>query len=82
MRALIVIVVLVLVFALLGWITFNKGPDRASINIEAGQIREDTKQAMQSGAELLHRAGDKVQGEAERQPETADTNRQTEPITR
>ena len=82
MRALIVVVVLVLVFALLGWITFSKGPDRASINIESDQIRQDTKQAMESGAELLHKAGDKVQSEADRQPQTAETNRETAPITR
>jgi hypothetical protein len=84
MRALLVVIAIVLVFALVGWVTFSKGPDRASINIEADRIRADTKQAVESGAKLLHKAGDKMEAEADRQPETAHSNpnRETTPITR
>lgn len=60
MRALLIVIALVLVFAFLGWITFSKSPDHTSVNLETDKIRSDTTNAMQSGAEMLHRAGDKV----------------------
>ncbi len=82
MRALIVIVALILILALVGWITFSKGPDRASIDLETGKIRQDTQHAMQSGAELLHKAGDKMATEANRPTTEAERNRQTEPTAR
>jgi hypothetical protein len=78
MRALILLVAIVLILALVGWITFSKGPDRASVNIESDRIRHDTKQVLDSGGQLLHKAGDKVQAEANREP----SNRDTTPVTR
>ncbi len=60
MRALLFIVALILVFSLLGWITFSKAPDHSSINIQTDTIRADTKKAMQSGASLLRNAGNEV----------------------
>jgi len=63
MRALILLVAIVLVLALVGWISFSKGPDRASVNIESERIRQDTKQVMESGAQVLHKAGDKIEAE-------------------
>jgi hypothetical protein len=65
MRALILLAVIVLVLALVGWISFNKGPDRTSINIESERIRQDTKQVMESGAQILHKAGDKAESSRE-----------------
>jgi hypothetical protein len=78
MRALILLVAIVLVLALVGWITFSKGPDRASVNIESDRIRQDTKQVLESGGQLLHKAGDKVEAEASREP----SNREAAPVTR
>jgi hypothetical protein len=68
MRGLILLAIIVLVLALVGWITFSTGPERASINIESDRIREDTKQVMESGAQVLHKAGDKVEEQANREP--------------
>lgn len=78
MRVLILLAAIVLVLALVGWISFSKGPDRASINIESDRIRQDTKQVLESGGQMLHRAGDKVEAEANRDP----SNRDTAPVTR
>jgi len=72
MRAIILLVVIVLVLALIGWISFSKGPDRSSINIESGRIRQDTKEVMESGAQMLHKAGDKVETEPNRVPSNPD----------
>jgi hypothetical protein len=82
MRALIFLAAVVLVLALIKWISFSKGPDRASINIESDKIRQDTKQVMESGAKMLHKAGDKVEGEAERAPSRTPANSDVAPVTR
>ena len=82
MRALILLAAIVLVLALVGWISFSKEPDRASVNIESDRIRQDTKQVMESGAQMLHRAGDKVEAEASRQPNNGQTNPNVAPVTR
>lgn len=74
MRAIIILIAIIVVCALVGWISFSNGPGRSSINIETNEIRQDTKQVMQSGADLLHKAGDKVEQEAN-QP-----NEQTPPV--
>jgi hypothetical protein len=71
MRAVIVILALVVLCALVGWISFSNDPDRKSINLETDEIRQDTKEVMRSGAELLHKAGDKVEAETNRQNEQA-----------
>lgn len=60
MRVLLIIVALILICSLLGWITFNKGPDRSSINIETDKIRTDSEKAAESGAALLRKTGDKI----------------------
>lgn len=82
MRALILLAAIVLILALVGWISFSKGPDRASINIESDRIRQDTKQVMESGAQILHKAGDKVESEANRQPSEPAQNHGVAPVTR
>jgi len=75
MRALVFLALVVIVLALVGWISFSKGPDRTSINIEANKIRQDTKQLMGSGGEMLHKAGDKVETAADRASSEVPNNR-------
>jgi hypothetical protein len=82
MRVLIIVIALILIGVLIGWITFSKGPDQSSINLNTGAIRQDTKQAVESGAQLLHRAGDKMDAEANRTPDSSNPNRETAPVTR
>jgi cytoskeletal protein RodZ len=60
MRALILLVVVILVLALAGWISFSKSPDRSSINLETQQIQQDTDRALESGSNLLREAGEAV----------------------
>jgi hypothetical protein len=82
MRVLILLVAIVLVLAVAGWISFSKGPDRTSINIESGKIRQDTKQVMESGAQVLHKAGNEVEAEAKREPNRVPANPNAAPATR
>ena len=83
MRALVFLALIVVVLALVGWISFSKGPERTSINIESDKIRQDTKQLMGSGAQMLHKAGDKVEAEADRPPSQApNSNPYAMPVTR
>jgi hypothetical protein len=69
MRAILILAVLVVVGILVGWITIGREPGRASINLETQEVREDTKEAMHSGAELLHKAGDDVEAAADATPD-------------
>lgn len=71
MRAVILLIALVVICALVGWVSFSNGPDRTSINFETNEIRQDTKQIMQSSADLLHKAGDKVEQKVNRPTEQA-----------
>ena len=82
MRALILLAAIVLVLALVGWISFSKGPDRASVNIESDKIRQDTRQVMESGAQMLHEAGDKVEAEVSREPKHVPSDPDVAPVTR
>jgi hypothetical protein len=60
MRALIFLVAIVLILALVGWISFSKSAGRTSINLETQQIKQDTDRALESGSTLLRKAGDAV----------------------
>ena len=71
MRALILLVVVVLLLALFGWISFSRAPGHSSVNIETERIRADTNKAVQSGADLLHKAGGTLKSESAPQTEQA-----------
>lgn len=60
MRVLIVFAALVLLFALIGWITFSNDEGRSSINIETDEIRQDTGEMMNKGSDLLKDAEQEV----------------------
>lgn len=60
MRAFIILLALVVVFALIGWITFSNDSGQTSINIETNEIREDTGELMHKGSDLLNQAEEEV----------------------
>ena len=53
MRGLLIVLGLLVIFALVGWITFSANDGRSSINLETDEIREDTGEVMKKGSELL-----------------------------
>jgi hypothetical protein len=59
-RALILFAIIILVMALIGWVSFGTSPGRSSINLETDQIRQDTREALDTGADVLHKAEDAV----------------------
>jgi outer membrane biosynthesis protein TonB len=63
MRALALAVLLVLVLVAVGWITFSRTADKASINVETQQIETDTQDAIDAGKDLAREAGDTLTGE-------------------
>jgi Flp pilus assembly protein TadB len=71
MRALIFLAVVVLILAFAGWISFSKSAGRSSINIETQQIKQDTDRAVESGSNLLRKAGEAV--DQTNEPQTAPT---------
>jgi hypothetical protein len=70
---LILLIVILVICSLIGWISFSKGPGRSSINIETNQIRTDADSAIQSGAQVLRRAGDEIDSRATRNKEPVST---------
>jgi hypothetical protein len=64
MRVLLIVAAILVLFALVGWITFHSEPGRSSINLETDEIREDTGQIMRGGAELLQDAEEEITGDA------------------
>lgn len=60
MRAIVFLLLVVIVLALVGWISFSRDNGRSSINLETQEISDDTKKALDSGAALLEKAGDKI----------------------
>jgi len=68
MRALLIIAAIVILFALIGWISFSSGPGRSSINLETDEIRQDTGEVMHEGSELLRDAEEEVTGTREESP--------------
>ena len=73
MRALILIAAIILLMALVGWVTFGTAPGRSSINLETEQIRHDTRQALETGADAIHKAEDAVRPD-DAQAESVDAN--------
>ncbi|MBW3541218.1 MAG: hypothetical protein KY476_13195 [Planctomycetes bacterium] len=63
MRAILTIVILVLICALIGWISFSRDEGRASMTIETHTIEEDTQEAVQEGHEVLREAGERIREE-------------------
>jgi hypothetical protein len=57
---LILIAAIILLMALVGWITFGTSPGRSSINLETDEIRADTREALDAGANALHKAEESV----------------------
>jgi hypothetical protein len=55
----LIVVIALLAFA--GWLSFSSGPGRTSVNLETNEIREDTREIVRSGAEILDKAGDELQ---------------------
>jgi hypothetical protein len=68
MRALLILIAVVVLLALIGWITFSNDSGRTSINVETDEIRQDTGEAMQKGSELLNNAQEEVAPEADSEP--------------
>jgi hypothetical protein len=81
MRGLIFLAVVVALLAFAGWITFNSGPDRASINVETNEIRQDTQEIVRSGAKVLDKAKGELQA-ADRNAEPSEREAARRPAER
>ena len=60
MRGLILLLAVVLLLALVGWISFSAGPDRASINLEKQEIKQDTREILDAGEQAIDQAREEV----------------------
>jgi len=69
MRGILLIILVVLVLAVVGWITFNRDPARPGVNIETQKMKDDTKKAVDKGADLLRKAGQSINPDSEPEQE-------------
>ena len=60
MRAIILLLAVVVLLVFIGWLTVSSGPDRASINIEKQEIKEDTREMLEAGDKAIERARQSV----------------------
>lgn len=60
MRTLLILAAVILIFAIVGWITFSDDSGRSSINLETTEIREDTGEMMRKSSELLQNAEEEL----------------------
>ena len=65
MRGILWLLLVILVLALIGWLTFNRDPARPGVNIETQKMKDDTKKAMDRGAELLKKAEQSIDKSSE-----------------
>ena len=62
MRVLIILIAVVVLLAFVGWISFSRGPDRSSINVESQEIKEDTQEMLEAGNRAIDRARESIDG--------------------
>lgn len=80
MRAVLYLVLIVLVLALVGWITFNRDPNRPGVNLETQKMKDDTKRAMETGSDLFKKAEKSMDRAASRSDEPANSAPRDEPV--
>jgi uncharacterized protein YxeA len=56
MKAILVGIAVILVAIILGWITFNKSPDKAEFSIETTKIKHDAEKVIEKGKAALDNA--------------------------
>lgn len=82
MRAILILVGVVIVLALIGWVTFSTSPDRATMNVETETIKQDTSEMVDAGERLVESAEDSL--DDDESPATTDqdtTAPETQPAT-
>ena len=82
MRALILIVAILLIFSLIGWISYSRGPGHASINLETDKIRTDTDRAVQTGAEVLRKTGEEIENRTQKTEPAPPVENEPAPVNR
>jgi hypothetical protein len=54
MRTFIILALVLLLLAVVGWVSFSRTGTKASINLETNQIKQDTREMVDTGKEMLH----------------------------
>ena len=77
----IVVVVLLVIFIGVGWITFHKSPEKATVEIQTLQMQQAGERAVEGSRKLVEEAADSVKKAVhEERPEPA-TNDKPEEFT-
>jgi hypothetical protein len=63
MKAILILIVIGLILALIGWISFRKDDNGATMRIETDRIERDTGEAVDRGRELIEDARREIREE-------------------
>lgn len=79
MRTLIAVVVLVVVFALIGWLRFGTTNDNPAVEIDTDKVRDDTSAVIEKSKQAIGGAADKMKEGTEEEP-AEDEREEVEPV--
>lgn len=63
MRTVIVIVVIVVALAAIGWLSFGTPQGEPTIQIETEEVEQDTEDMARAGSRAVEEVGDRLSGE-------------------
>jgi hypothetical protein len=81
MRALLILIVVVLLLALVGWIKFSNTPHESTITIDKEAVKQDTDQMVERGNELIDETRQAVGTGGEGTPQPVPPSDSTQPTT-
>jgi len=61
MRVLLILAVVILLLALIGWIAFDRGDDSAGIELKTDKIQQDTSEVIRNAREWIGETGEDVE---------------------
>lgn len=72
MRVILILALIVIGMALLGWLTFTSNRTGVGVTVETEKIQADTARMAEQGEEILDRAGHQLQEAVHTKPESTD----------
>jgi len=71
MKAILIAVIIIMGLSLLGWMTFRTSDNEVSVTVHPDKVKNDTKEAVEAGKQLLDEASDVADRVEEETPATS-----------
>lgn len=80
MKAILIAVAVVVLMAIIGWLSFGMSSERATVNVELNEIREDTAGAVEATEDIAEKAAEGVRELAREADERVEVEIHSEPV--